>query len=130
MESFIGFGQVVCMRAVFNGDDYTLILDRAIRELDWLRYSGQKLSAPMERPWKQGAWSDKIATLEFGKTSHPDGIEMAYVPANAEDWDHIREARFVFNDIAYRHIADRGSFGTRYDGSNKVQIFNGDPAEM
>ena len=68
-----------------------------------------------------------MVTLEYGENNGPDGIDLKYIPKNPNSWESILEISVKINDRTYNHILERGSFGTRYNGSDKIQIYNGNP---
>ena len=112
------------MKAIFVGQDYMIMLDKDKNELDRLRQ--EKLEAPLtEDP--EGKDLEKIVTLELADNDGPDGIEVKYMPVDAESWEKIQRVQVRVNKRAYGHIRQRGTFGTRYGMGDKIEIFNGDP---
>ncbi len=116
------------MKALFDGQDYILMLQRENQELLQLK-QGNKLTAKLTRPWGGGDL-DKIATLELKENTEIDGIELKYIPENADNWEAIEEVRIRLNNRAYSFIGERGEFGTRYNGSDKIRIVNSYPEEL
>lgn len=117
------------MKATFDGQDYMLMLDKKAQELRQLR-KGQRLDAQLTSSSFEGEDLGKLVSLEFGQTNATDGIEVNYSPEDPESWEAIKEVRVKINESAYGHIAQRGQFGTRYNGSDKIEIFDGDPREI
>lgn len=66
----------------------------------------------------------KIISLELTETRAMDGIELKYQPEGAENWESIRRTEIKLSTWAYEQIASRGQFGTRYNGSDKIEIHN------
>jgi len=116
------------MKAIFDGQDYTLMLEKATQELLQLG-QGKKLTAKLTRPWGEAEWS-KLASLELKENNAIDGIELMYLPEGAENWDVIEQIRVRLNLRAYSFVEQRGEFGTRYNGSDKIRIINGYPEEL
>lgn len=110
------------MRAEFDGLDYFLYLDREEGELENLK--SKSLTAQLKKSFSD-VDLDKLVILSYGENNGPDGIEFVFFPEIT--WDKLQEARVTINERAYRHIRERGSFGTRYNGSDKIEIFNGLP---
>jgi hypothetical protein len=115
------------MKAIFDGQDHTIMLERASHELLQLK-QGKKLTAKLTRPWGGAEW-DKIASLELKENKAIDGIELMYLPEDAENWEVIEQVRVRLNNRAYNFIEERGEFGTRYNGEDKIKIVNGYPEE-
>ncbi|MEK6887805.1 MAG: hypothetical protein AABX14_02550 [Candidatus Aenigmatarchaeota archaeon] len=112
------------MKATFNGQDYTLMLNRETQELQGLQQ--RKLEAPLTEHWGDKDLG-KTVSLELADNSEVDGIELRYLPVGAENWEAIQRVQVKVNKRAYSHIRERGQFGTRYNGSDKIEIMNGDP---
>jgi len=100
---------------------FTLYLDSTEQELEELKI--ERIQTQLNR-----AFSDedlgKLVSLEFGENKGPDGIELKYFPEN-ESWEKVKEIRVKINERAYNHVQEKGSFGTRYNGSDKIEIVNG-----
>ena len=114
------------MRAEFDGQDFTLYLDKNNQELQQLRNTS--LQARLQTPFG-GEDLGKIVTLRFGENKGNDGIELKYLPEGTSGWENIQEVKVTINDRAYGYVQQRGSFGTRYNGSDKIEIINGLPPE-
>ena len=112
------------MKATFDGQDYMLILEKKTQELQRLRQG--KLEAPLTEHWGDKNLG-KIVSLELADNNGTDGIELKYLPDDAESWEAIQRVQVKVDERAYRHIRGRGRFGTRYNGSDKIEIMNGDP---
>ncbi len=113
------------MKAMFDGQDYMLILDKETGELEQLHQ--RKLEATLTEPWGDEDLG-KIVSLELADNNGSDGIELKNLPENAESWEAIKQVQIKINESAYSHVKERGRFGTRYGGiGNKIEIFNGDP---
>jgi hypothetical protein len=111
------------MKATFDGQDYMLMLDRSKRELQRLRQ--EKFEAPLTEHWGNKDLG-KVVSLEFADNSGNDGIELKYLPEGAESWEAIQRVQIKVNERAYSHVKERRQFGTRYNGSDKIEIFDGD----
>jgi len=110
------------MKATFDGQDYTLILDKAQGELRRLKEAS--LETQLKDHWSDQNL-DKKVILQLGENNGPDGIELAYTPENAVSWEAIQEVNVTINENAYDFVRQRGEFGTRYNGSDKIMILNG-----
>lgn len=113
------------MEAEFDGQDYFLFLDKKKKELLEVKKK-VKLKTRLTKPFR-GVELGKLVTLEYGENNGPDGIDLKYIPKNPNSWESILEISVKINDRTYNHILERGSFGTRYNGSDKIQIYNGNP---
>ena len=112
------------MRAEFDGQDFALYLDLKQRELNKL--GAQRLESQLQQPFG-GEDLGKLITLEFWENEGPDGIELKYFPKDFGSWEQVEIIRVTMNHRAYRHVKERGSFGTRCNGSDKIEIINGLP---
>ncbi len=112
------------MKATFGGKDYTFMLDKDLDELQGLRQG--KLEAPLTEHWG-GKDLGKIVSLEIADNDGSDGIELKYLPEDAENWDAIQRVQVKMNERAYDYVGERGQFGTIFDGSNKIDILDGLP---
>jgi len=110
------------MRAEFDGLDYTLYLDRKKGELENLK--SKNLTAQLKKTFSTEDLG-KLVILSYGENKGPDGIELVFFPEIT--WDKFQEARVTINERAYQHIQERGSFGTRCNGSDKIEIVHGLP---
>ena len=110
------------MRVEFDGQDYTFYLDQKENELERVRT--QSLEAQLVKPFGQGDWG-KRAVLEFGENNGSDGIRLEFFPPEAEGvFDRITEVRVKMNQRAWDYVRERGQFGTRYLGGDKIEIIN------
>lgn len=109
------------MKAFFTGSDYLLYILKETREIEELRKS--KLETILQ--FNDDRSTGKKVTLKLeSSVSHPDGIELSYIPKEPESWDHIKEINVVVNETALKYIVNRGRFGTRYDNiGNKIDIY-------
>ncbi len=112
------------MKATFDGQDYMLMLDKKTQELQGLLQ--EKVEAPLTEHFG-GKDLKKIISLELADNNESDGIELKYLPDDFKSWESIQKIQVKINSRAYSHIQERGRFGTRYNGSDKIEIFNGDP---
>ena len=112
------------MKATFDGQDYMLMLDKKTQELQGLRQ--RKLEAPLTEHWGDKDLG-KLVSLELADNSGSDGIELKHLPESAKSWEAIKIIQVKVNERAYNFIKERGNFGTRYNGSDKIEIMNGDP---
>ena len=108
------------MKALFDGQDYMLILDKEADEAKKLR-QGQ-LGANLTGRWDDNDLGKKLI-LEFGETTQPDGISLEYIPKN-KDWGAIERIRIMVNERALQKVEARGWFGTRYGAGDKIEIYN------
>jgi len=115
------------MRAEFDGQDYFFYLDRNKQELQNLPI--QSLEAELQKPFENCGW-DKKAILEFGENNGPDGIQLKHLPEGAETWDEFKEIKVTINARALSYVQERGSFGTRYNFSDKIDIVDGLPDQL
>lgn len=114
------------MRATFDGQDYTLFLNQETREIQKLRQ--EKLGAPLKEYWGDKDLR-KIVSLELAENNATDGIEFKQFPEDAENWEAIQRIQVRVNGRAYNHILQYGQFGTRYNGSDKIEIIVEEPLE-
>lgn len=112
------------MKATFDGQDYMLMLDKKMQELQGLRQN--KLEAPLTEHWGDKDLG-KLVSLELADNKGSDGIEVKYLPEDAKSWEAIQRVQVKVNESAYSHIERRGKFGTRYGIGDKIEIFDGDP---
>ena len=112
------------MKATFDGQDYMLMLAKEKRELQGLRQ--ERLEAPLTEHWGDKDLG-KVVSLELADNHGSDGIELKYLPEDAESWEAIQQVQVKMNERAYSHVETRGQFGTRYGMGDKIEIFNGDP---
>jgi hypothetical protein len=112
------------MEAEFNGQDYFLFLEKKNEEI--IKVKKIKLETKLTEPFR-GVELKKRVTLEYCENDGPDGIELKYTPNNPNSWEAILEINIKINGRAYNHLLERGNFGTRYNGSDKIQIYNGNP---
>ncbi|MBS3090107.1 hypothetical protein J4461_04515 [Candidatus Pacearchaeota archaeon] len=89
-----------------------------------------KLEAPLKKAWELDKYSGKTVSLELTNTDAIDGIELKYLPDNAENWEAIQRVQVKLDNWAYNHVREYGQFGTRYNGSDKIEIMNGFPEEL
>lgn len=116
------------MKAEFDGQDYMLMLERRTQEFQKLRQG--KLEAPLKQAWEPDKDLGKVVSLELAENDGMDGIELRHLPEDAESWEAIQRVQVKLNDRAYNHVMQYGQFGTRYNGSDKVEIVNGFPEEL
>ena len=112
------------MKAIFDGQDYILMLDKKTQELQGLQQ--RKFEAPLTERWGDKDLG-KLVSLELADNSGSDGIEIKYLPEGAESWEAIQRIQVRINKRACSYVRERGQFGTRYNGSDKIEIWNGDP---
>jgi len=112
------------MKTTFDGQDYMLMLDKKTQELQELRQ--RKIESPLTEHWGDKDLG-KLVSLELADNNGSDGIELKYLPEDAESWEAIKRVQVKINYRAYDHVIERGQFGTRYNGSDKIQVMNGDP---
>ncbi len=115
------------MKATFDGMDYTLFLNPETREMQRLG-TGEKLEAPLKEHWGDKDLG-KVVSLELAENRATDGIEFKQFPEDAENWEAIQKIQVRLNGRAYNHVRSHGQFGTRYNGSDKIEILIEDPLE-
>lgn len=111
------------MKALITGQDYTLMLKRGARELQRLRK--EKLEAPLKQAYDPARNLGKVVTLELVENRGAEGIELTFLPKDAKSWESIKTIQVKLNHEAYDRVEQDERFGTRYDGSNKIDIVNG-----
>ena len=116
------------MKAIFDGADYSLMLERRTQELRKLRQG--KLEAPLQQAFEPDKDLGKVVSLELAENDATDGIELKYLPEGSESWEAIQRIQVKLADRAYNHVMQYGQFGTRYNGSDKIEIINGFPEEL
>ena len=116
------------MKVIFTGQDYILMLERRTQELQRLRQG--KLEAPLKEAWSPDKNLGKVVSLELAETNAIDGIELKYEPKGAESWEVIKRVQVKINGRAYTNVRTHERFGTRYNGSDKIEIVNGFPEEL
>jgi hypothetical protein len=110
------------MRAEFDGQDYFLFL-ASNTELQKLQQ--EKIESRLIQAWQPDNDLGKIISLELAENKGMDGIELKHLPDGAKSWEAIQEVQIKINNRAYNHIAQHRQFGTRYNGSDKVEIIIG-----
>ena len=116
------------MKAIFSGQDYIIMLDEKTQELQQLQ-QGKKLEASLEQPYDKKSLK-KVISLELASNEAIDGIELKYLPEKAGNWEEIQKVQVKLNNWAHNHVMQRGQFGTRYNSSDKIDIYNGDPFKV
>lgn len=108
------------MKATIIGEDYIIILEKEKQELPSLR-KGVQLEAVL---FGDGGKSldKKVIVRTIADTDNFDGIDIEYVPKH-KGWSNVREIRVRLNQAALDRIESLGRFGTRYDGSNMIDIY-------
>lgn len=110
--------------AMFDGQDYMLILDKEKGELQQLQ-QGEKLEAALTEDFGDKDLG-KVVSLELADNKGSDGIELTYIPEGT-GWEAIQRVQVKMNERAHAYVSERKSFGTRYGLGDKIEIFNGDP---
>ena len=105
------------MRAEFDGQDYLFYVSRD----ELLRLPEQSLESQLQQPFSN-AKLNKRAVLKSGENNGPDGIKLRTLSEEAEKWDKFKEINVTINKRAQDYIQQTGSFGTRYNGSDKIEI--------
>jgi len=113
------------MRAIFDGQDYLLLLGKKENEL--VKLLNTNLEAKLEMALKDEDLDKKVI---LGVGDNDDGIDLKYFPEEHKGWDDIKEIRVKVNQWAYKHILEYGTFETRYNGSDKIEIMNGEPKDF
>ena len=115
------------MKAIFDGQDYLLMLERRTSELLKLRQG--RIEAPLREAFQPNNDLGKVVSLELADNDGSDGIELKYLPDGAKNWEAIRRVQVKINSRAYRFVEERGQFGTRYGMGDKIEIVYGFPEE-
>lgn len=116
------------MIAVFDGQDYLLMLRKETEELQKLKQG--KLEAQLQLAYEPDKDSGKKVTVGLAENNCSDGVELTFVREGKEGWNSIREIRIGLNNRAYANLIEHGQVGTRYNGSDKVEIINSYPDEF
>ena len=112
------------MKAIFDGRDYTLILEEGKEEMSKVKTS--KLETVLKDYFEEKTF-DKIVTLNYDSTiRQPDGVEISYVPPDT-DWAGIKTIEFKINQRAIYFLESQGSVITRQITDDKITIYNGLP---
>ncbi len=108
------------MKAIFDGRDYTLIIEEDKEEMSKVKTS--KLETVLK-----DYFDDKKVTLDYDSTiRQPDGVEISYVPPDT-DWAGIKTIEFKINQRAIYFLESQGSVITRQITDDKITIYNGLP---
>ena len=114
------------MLAIFDGQDYTIVTDISREEINKLTEG--RLESDLMHSFSDEKWGKKVV-LELGENNGVDGIKLKLFPENSA-WVDVKEIRVEINQKAYRFLLDRGNFGTRYNGSDKIDFINDNPADF
>ena len=109
------------MRATFDGQDYLITLEQ--KSQDFQKLQQEKLEASLTELFTYKNLN-KMLSLELTENNAIDGIELKHLPDSAESWEAIQIIQVKVNKRAYNYIRERGQFGTRYNGSDKIEIIN------
>ncbi len=112
------------MQAMFDGQDYFIFLDKRTSDLQSL-VAGRKIEAPL-MDYRDGSDLGKVVNLEMAENDGSDGIQLRYLPDDSPDFESIKVVDIKFDVRAYHFVQQRGKFGTRYNGSDKIEIVNGE----
>ncbi len=109
------------MIATFDKQDYQITLQGADNNI--LRLPSGKLTATLE---EHGSFENlgKVVRLELVENKGTDGIELQYLPEGTGGWNEVEEILVRMNNSAYQKVRERGKFGTRYNGSDKIEILD------
>jgi hypothetical protein len=124
------------MEAIFDGQDYVVVVDKNSGELQTL--ASEPLSALLNDrsviPSKAGALRQLV--LDFGLPTEKtlllmlddevrqdsDGIRVEYLPENSEEWSSVDTVRVRIAQRALRLLQAQGEVGTRYGMGDKILI--------
>jgi hypothetical protein len=76
--------------------------------------------------FERNAKLGKKVTLELAENDGAEGIKLTYLPVDA-GWNSAEIVEIKISGRVYNTIKDTGKFGTRYNGDDIIEIFNGDP---
>ncbi len=116
------------MKAAFDGQDYMIILDDELDEWSKLGERDAELTASLQKLWEEGLWENKKVRLRIQENSGTDGIEVTYSPEGAESWEAIEQINVAIAWRSYILLGIDQMRGSRYIGSDKIEIFKSDPA--
>jgi len=105
------------MRAEFDGQDYSFYINKG----ELFELPEQSLEAQIQQPFTNTKLN-KRAVLKSGENDGPDGIKLRTLPEEAQTWDEFKEINVTINKKARDYIQQTGSYGTRYNGSDKIEI--------
>ena len=114
------------MIAQFDGQDYFVYLDKSPDNLELRKVTLCPLEANLEMKYNYSGFPKKLV-LQSQETNHPDGIEVSYFPPGAESWADIQEIRVSISSRARVNLSKFGVVGTRYNGSDNIEIMDGFP---
>ena len=108
------------MKATIIGQDYIIVLEK--EEFTSVR-AGITLEAVLFGD--SNSKLDKRVTLEVcDRADNFDGIDLIYLPEKRGGWADIKEVKIKVLPSALDEVESLGRFGTRYDGSNMIDIYN------
>ncbi|MEK6898373.1 MAG: hypothetical protein AABX28_03385 [Nanoarchaeota archaeon] len=106
------------MRAIlFGNTDYLL----QVYEGEFELLPRQCLETQLQLAFRDDDLGKKVV-LRYKDNPQSDGIDLRYLPENAQSSDEIQEIEIDISSRAYNLIRERGKFGTRYNGSDKIDI--------
>lgn len=109
------------MKAEFDGQDYFIYLDPSKPELRDIALG--QLEADLTAPFEKKKLGKKVVVIGR-ETNHPDGIEVNYLPEGADSWEAIQQVQVLVSSRARVNLDKFGVTGTRYNGSDKIEIRN------
>jgi len=112
------------MIATFDGQDYMLALERHTNDI--VRLRDCKLETGLTSFFGDEDLGKRV-TLEVADNRGSDGIEVTYLPEDASSWKKIQTIQVKINERALGYVEERRVFGTRYNGSDKIEIHDGNP---
>ena len=108
------------MKAGMIGPDYIIHLDA--KEAEFNKLKSQSLETTLIDA-DTGKDLGKCVILELGETDNPDGIEVNFEPKKRRGWVDITTIRIMLNKRAGENIEHHRRLGTRYAGSNMIDVF-------
>jgi len=111
------------MKATIIGQDYLIVIEKQNKEFAAIE-RGIRLETLLI-DGETGSKLDKRVILETGNNiDNPDGIDFEYLPKRRRGWMDIKDIQIRLSPFALSQIESFGRFGTRYDGSNMIDIYN------
>jgi len=110
------------MKATICGQDYIIILEKETREFDLLK-EGIKLESILVDSKTHSTLNKKVTLKKCTNTDNHDGIDLKYFPKRRKGWVDIKKVQIRVSPFALEQIKSRRRFGTRYDGSNMIEIY-------
>lgn len=110
------------MKPVIIGQDYLITLEDKNKELISIKNKIKLEGVLIDG--ETGKSLDKNVTIEkILETENHDGIDVKYFPEARRGWAEIKEIKIRLTGFALQQIESLKHFGTRYDGTNMIEIY-------